>query len=160
MLFLKAPTLKTRLTTQIASHRIYILGGLVLSILLIIIALAIANTRTSSSGRAGSAGGSISSGKLSPENSYLFASPISAEADGSSPIRITVILLDAKGLGVVNQLITLKSSGNTIISPIQPMTDNFGRAIFDVISNSAGDHTINAEASGVSLSQTVSMTFR
>jgi hypothetical protein len=47
-----------------------------------------------------------------------------------------------------------------MISETQPMTDNLGRAIFDLTSSNPGNYTIIAEASGVTLPQQVSISFQ
>lgn len=143
------------------SHRVVILGGVIISFFVIILAFLVANSRSSFFGRASSTSSARISGSLSLENSYLFASPISAAADSSSVIRATVILLNDQGLGVSNEKVNLRLSGvGPLVNPIQPVTDTFGRAIFDLSSNVPGSYTISAELSGGSLPQTVSVVFR
>lgn len=143
------------------THRTVILAGIIVSIFVIILAVTIANSRTSFFGRAATTSSTRISGALSAENSYLFASPISAPADGSSLIRITVILLDDQGLGVASQLVSLKpSEAGVQITPVAPTTDTFGRAIFDLSATSPANYTISAEVSGAPLPQTVSIVFR
>lgn len=145
------------------SHRTIVLVGIIVSFLVIILALTIANSRSSFFGRAASTSSSVRlAGNLSLENSYLFASPISASADGSSIIRVTAIILSDTGLGVSGQKVTLSAarSNSLKITSTQPVTDTFGRAIFDVTSSSPGDYTISAEVSSQSLPQTVAVVFR
>ena len=152
-------------------HRMVLLAGVIISLFIIILGFTIANSRTSFFGRAAS----ISSitriaGNLSLENSYLFASPISALSDAQSVVRITAIVLSDQGLGVANQQISLKVSGQVPsgnlagsgvrINPIQPVTDTFGRAIFDLTSSAPGNYTISADVSNSTLPQTVSVVFR
>lgn len=144
------------------NHHTVILAGVFISFLIIILALTIANSRTSFFGRAASTSSSVRlAGNISLENSYLFASPISAAADGSSIIRITAIILSDTGLGISGQKVTLTAGNDKLkITPTQPVTDTFGRAIFDVTSSSPGDYTISAEVSSQSLPQTVAVVFR
>lgn len=161
MLYLNKKTVKFLPAGHHDSHTIIIMSGIIISLLVVILALVIANSRTSFFGRATTTSSTKISGSLSLENSYLFASPISAPADGSSIIRITAILLNDQGLGVASQLVTLKSAGGPPeITPVVPTTDTFGRAIFDVTAKSPGNYTISAEVSGASLPQTVSIVFR
>lgn len=142
---------------QFDRRNFYLFLGMGFSLLLIIIAITIASQRSSFSSRASS--GSNSSSLLSMENSYLFASPIAGEADGTSIIRVTAFLLNSQGLGVAGQKVELKTSSTTTISRIQPVTDTFGRAIFDLTSNKPGNYTISAEVGDLSLPQTVSISF-
>lgn len=142
-------------------HKTIILAGIIISFFIIILALTIANSRSSFFGRAASPSTQNRPGSLSLENSYLFASPISALGDGTSIIRVTAIVLNDTGLGISGQKVNLKaaSSGLTI-TQVQPITDTFGRAIFDVTSNTPGSYTISAEVSGGILPQTVAILFR
>ncbi len=141
-----------------SSHKIKLISGVVFSIVLIIVALTLATGRLSYSGRASSgSGGTVA---LSRENSYLFASPVVAQADGISYIRITVYLLNNQGFGIGGQKILLNLLKPLTIGQTQPVTDVFGRAIFDLTSTNPGDYTISAEALGVSLPQTVSVSFQ
>ena len=68
------------------------------------------------------------------ENSYLFASPLQAKAsdkdlpaDRREMIRLTVFLLDGRGLGVANQTITLHLPKDVTILSQQEITDNTGK---------------------------------
>jgi len=142
-------------------HKFYLIGGAVASLILILMAVTIAGQRSSFFGRAsGPNGSSLGNSNLSLDNSYVFASPISAASDGTSIIRVTVFLLNNQGMGVSGQSVILKTSGPINVSQIQPVSDNFGRATFDLTSNNPGDYKLSAEVSGVTLSQTVSVSFR
>jgi len=139
-------------------QKLFIFGGIIASILLIASALFIARERTS---YYSSASTGVNSRIFSPGNSYIFASPISASADGSGIIRITVFILDGQGLGVANQPVELAvGQGALTIAKIAPITDSFGRAYFDVTSQIAGSYTIGAQLSGVTLPQRVGVSFR
>lgn len=144
------------------SHRTIVLTGVIISFFVIILALTIANSRNSFFGRAANTPNVARlPGSISAENSYLFASPVSAPADGSSIIRVTAIILSDTGLGVAGQKVNLSSSSQNLkITQTQEVTDTFGRAIFDVTSSSPGDYTMSALVSGVLLPQTVSVVFR
>lgn len=137
-------------------HKFFIFTGLLISTGIVLLSAMLATYRTSFLGRAQSTSLPIS---FSRNNSYLFASPVAALADGDSIIRITVFLLDTSGLGIEGARIVLQSDKSLYIKEIQPITDSFGRAIFDVTSKTAGDYKINAQVEGVSLPQTVSISF-
>lgn len=145
---------------HVHSHRLIIISGIIISLFVIFVALILANSRMSFFGRAASTSTvTRMGGTLSPENSYIFASPLSAPADGSSIVRVTVILLSDTGLGVAGREVSLQSGPGLKISPTQPVTDNFGRAIFDATASSPGDYTLSAGVSGASLPQQVSVVF-
>jgi hypothetical protein len=138
-------------------HDIYIIAGIVISILIIIFSAILAITRTNLLGRAAE---TTSGGQLSKENSYVFASPIYAKADGSSIIRITVFLLNDQGLGVEGKKVEIKTAPQLQINSISSTTESFGRAIFDVTSANSGNYSISAVSEGITLPQTVSISFR
>ena len=138
-------------------HRIYIASGIILSTIIIISAISIASNRISFRSKA-SVQSDLSS--LSKQNSYIFASPISALADGESLIRVTVFLLNQQGLGVTGQTVKIKVMGPIKIEAIQPQTDSFGRATFDLSATNPGNYSVTAEASNVILPQTVTVSFR
>ncbi len=138
-------------------QNLFIISGIIVSLAIVFLSVTLALQRTSFSGRAQTTSTSI---LLSIDNSYIFASPISASADGASIVRITVFVLNNQGLGIPGQTVKLNTSGPVKINPITPVTDNFGRATFDLTCQTAGSYTISAEVSGVALSQKVSVSFR
>lgn len=141
----------------LVGHRLFIASGIIIAVIVILLSVTLATSRTSWFGRAQTP---TTSTALSRENSYIFASPITAAADGTSIIRITVFILNNQGLGVGGLSVELKTSGPVQIAKTQAVTDTLGRAIFDVTSTSRADYTIRAEVSGVSLPQSVSVSFQ
>jgi len=105
-------------------------------------------------------GVTTSSSTLSLDNSYVFASPLRAKVGGES-IRITVYILDNRGLGISGKKVSIGNGGGTLtVSPVQPATDAQGKAIFDVYSaSSPGVYIIQASADGVALTQKATITF-
>lgn len=93
------------------------------------------------------------------ENSYLFASPIQAKADGQEKIRVTVFLLDSSGLGVSRQPVTLKVPSALQIETLQSTTDDLGKATFNLFSTSAGKYEISATIPDFPLSQKINLLF-
>ena len=93
------------------------------------------------------------------ENSYLFASPIQAKADNKEKIRITAFLLDSRGLGVSNKTVKLKTTPSLDIQEIQAVSDDTGRAIFDVSSPSQGKYNISASINNKTLPQNIKIIF-
>ena len=93
------------------------------------------------------------------ENSYLFASPIQAKADGQEKVRITVFLLDGRGLGVPNQTVILNTPSQVTVKESQNITDTSGKAIFDLSSNIIKTFNISAQVGNKVLPQQVKVVF-
>lgn len=139
-------------------HQLYIIIGIIASLLILIAAINIAGNRISTLSRATS---SVSTSEMmSLENSYVFASPISALSNGTSVIRITIFVLDEQGLGILGKKVDLSIKGSLVIVPVQQVTDQMGRAIFDLTCENPGNYTINASVSGATLPQAVQISFR
>lgn len=100
-----------------------------------------------------------SSSPVALENSYLFASPLQAKADGQEKIRITVFILDGKGLGISNQNISLNDISYIKIENIQSTTDSYGKAIFDLTSTMPKQSKIQAKIGKDTIPQPVTVTF-
>ena len=96
---------------------------------------------------------------VSIDNSYLFASPLKA-AVSVERIRITAYILDGQGTGVSGRQVTLGGDNTSVrIYPISPVTDEYGRATFDIMGNSAGLFTLEASVDGKKLGQKVTVNF-
>lgn len=100
-----------------------------------------------------------SSGSTILENSYLFASPLQAKADGKEMIRLTVFLLDGRGLGVANQTVNLKLPSSVTINNQQEITDQSGKAIFDISSSVAQTINVTATTGNSTFPQKVRIVF-
>ena len=139
-------------------HKLYIYSGLLISLLIIYASVRLATTRTSWFGKASSGG--TDSFDLSLDNSYLFVSPLTADADGVSSIQVSSFILNQKGLGVSGVEVKLNSDKPLSISEVQPVTDSLGRAIIEVRSQNSGVYTLTASVKEKTLPQTVSVQFR
>lgn len=116
------------------------------------------NQRTTFFGRAFS---SIeNSGEVALENSYLFASPLSAQAGDKEKIRVTVFLLDNQGKGVAGQAVFLGQNEKLEITTVQGVTDDLGRAYFDIAAFSTGEYLIEARVDNLVLPQRVKLNFK
>jgi len=93
------------------------------------------------------------------ENSYLFASPIQAKADGQEKVRVTVFLLDGRGLGVPNQTVILNAPSQVTLKESQNITDTSGKAIFDLSSSVIKTFNISAQVGNKVLPQQVKVVF-
>jgi hypothetical protein len=93
------------------------------------------------------------------ENSYLFVSPLQAKADNKEKIRLTVFILDGRGLGVPNQIIDLQTSSQISTTEVQKITDDSGKAVFDLSSNVPGQFNISAKTNKGIIPQQVKVVF-
>lgn len=100
------------------------------------------------------------------ENSYLFASPLQAKAsdkdlpsDRREMIRLTIFLLDGRGLGVANQIIALHLPKDVTILSQQEITDNTGKAVFDIASSTNQTFYATASVGNNKLPQKVRVVF-
>jgi len=99
------------------------------------------------------------SGVVSLENCYIFASPLQARIGGDEKIRVTVFILDDSGKGVLGKTVFLTNNPKLVVSAAQPVSDDLGRAFFDVSSSSAGEFILQASVGSQTLPQEVKVTF-
>ena len=99
------------------------------------------------------------SSPIALSNSYLFASPLQAKADNQEKIRITVFVLDGRGLGLPNKTITIIKPALMNLTEVQPTTDDTGKAVFDLTSPQSGQFTLEAKTDFGVLPQKVKVTF-
>lgn len=93
------------------------------------------------------------------ENSYLFSSPLQAKADNKEKIRVTIFLLDGRGLGVPGQTVSLSTSSKINVTEIQNITDESGKAVFDLSSATAGQFNVSAKTQTGTIPQQVKVVF-
>lgn len=125
-----------------------------LSIALVASLFVVVRTTTTYQRAAGS-----SSGSTVLENSYLFASPLQAKADGKEMVRITVFLLDGRGLGVGNQTVSLKIPNSVTVNNQQEITDQSGKVVFDLSSTVTQTINVTATTNNLTLPQKVRVVF-
>lgn len=102
---------------------------------------------------------STNSSTIALENSYLFASPLQAKADGKEQIRITVYILDGRGLGVANKKVSLIVPNSVNNNNIQSTSDDSGKAVFDLSTISTQKINITATTDGKKIPQQVKVMF-
>ena len=92
-------------------------------------------------------------------NSYIFASPIQAKAGDKELIRITVFILNDKGVGVPGKEVILLPSPSLNIKNTQSTTDTYGKAIFDVYSDFSGKFNLKAKVDNREIIENVNIIF-
>ena len=99
-------------------------------------------------------------------NSYVFAAPILAQADGQQKIQVTVFLLDEKGIGIKDQPVNLllrpleSTAASPQIKAVRPTTDSLGQAIFEITCRQPGKFQVVATVNGRQLIRTTRIIFR
>lgn len=96
---------------------------------------------------------------FSPENSYVFVSPLQAKADGQELIRVTIFILNNQGLGLPGKQVDLKNSQQLKVQTIKGNSDEYGRAVFDVSSADSGEFYISIEVENRELNQRAHLSF-
>jgi hypothetical protein len=146
---------------RVSRKAMYTLIVFVFIVLLLILFLYLSrNSNFFGRGKTSSNSTQINNGSvLSPDNSYVFASPIRAKANGEQ-IRITVYILDDRGIGMSGKAVSIGGGNILQVNPVQPITDNQGRATFDIAgAGSPGVYIIQATVNGTTLIQKATVYF-
>jgi hypothetical protein len=93
--------------------------------------------------------------KVSVKNSFLLGEKISAKADGEDKCVVNVFVLDADGKGILGKQVQLSGLGS-----LDAITDNFGKATFELTSNVVNQYELAASINGAPLGKTMKVTFR
>lgn len=101
----------------------------------------------------------ISQATFSIDNSYIFSTPSQARANGQEKIRLTVFILNNQGLGVLGKKIFIGTNPSLNIEAIQGLTDNYGKAYFDISSIKSGEYFLEIKADDTALSQKAHLIF-
>lgn len=102
---------------------------------------------------------SVISNSFSVDNSYVFFTPLQVKANGQEKIRLTVFILNNQGLGVSGKKVLISSDQTLNIETIQGLTDDFGKAYFDISSEKAGEYYLEIKADGTALNQKAHLSF-
>ncbi|MDP2684302.1 MAG: Ig-like domain-containing protein [bacterium] len=96
---------------------------------------------------------------VSISNSYVFASPVRAKASGDL-IRVTVFLLDDEGRGIFDKKVSLRAlEGVLDIKDVQSLTDETGKAMFDLGSSVIGTFSLEAVTEKLVLPQKIKVIY-
>ena len=101
----------------------------------------------------------ISRSSFSIDNSYIFSTPSQARANGQEKIRLTVFILNNQGLGVLGKKIFIGTDPSLNIEAIQGLTDNYGKAYFDISSSKAGEYFLEIKADDTALKSKAHIVF-
>lgn len=135
---------------------VLVIAGVFLLLLFLLVGIYLVNRRTNVSSRAYTPPDTSS---VSIDNSYLFASPLTALAGGEK-IRISIFILNKQGIGLSGKQVTLGRSDGVRVDVIQAITDFLGKAVFDVKASKPGLYYIEAAVENQVLPQRVAVTFK
>lgn len=102
---------------------------------------------------------SIKTVAFSVDNSYVFLTPLRARANGQEKIRVTVFVLDDQGLGVLGKKVVIDQDEALNIENIQALTDNYGKAYFDIKSSKIGEYYLRVLVDDIELKQKAHLSF-
>lgn len=102
---------------------------------------------------------SVSQTTFSVDNSYVFATPLRASANSQEKIRVTVFVLNNQGLGVMGKQVVIGQNEALNIETIQGLTDQLGKAVFDISSNKVGEYYSEVKVEKSLLPQKVRLSF-
>ena len=95
--------------------------------------------------------------KVSLGNSYLLGDKILAKADGIEKCTVNVFVLDSSDKGVKGMRVNLSGMPS---GEMEGLSDNNGKAAFEISSLTEGQFTLTGSINGVSLEKTLKITFR
>jgi len=106
----------------------------------------------------------IAPGQVHAGTSRVDATPTSAPSDGTTPVTITVTVLDVNNnplQGLAGNLVNIAANPATGVTITQPAaaTDANGRTTATAVSTAGGVITFSATASGVAITDTAQVTF-
>lgn len=101
----------------------------------------------------------ISQATFSIDNSYIFNTPSQARANGQDKIRLTVFILNNQGLGVLGKKIFVGTDSSLNIEVIQGITDNYGKAYFDISATKAAEYFLEIKVQDEALNQKAHLVF-
>lgn len=102
---------------------------------------------------------SVSQQSFSVDNSYLFVTPLRAPANGTDKVRVNVFVLNSQGLGVLGKNIYLGKDAALKTDEIQSTTDQYGKAVFDISSQSPGEYFLDVRVEDTLLPQKAHISF-
>jgi len=102
---------------------------------------------------------SVITSSFSVENSYVFTTPLQARANGQEKIRLTVFVLNNQGMGVIGKKVFITPDPTLNIETIQGLTDNYGKAYFDISSTKQGEYYLSVLVDDTALIQKAHLSF-
>ncbi len=97
--------------------------------------------------------------QFSASNSYVFLNPGRAQADGKEQIRMTIMILNENGMGVLGKKPVISVDPRITITTTQDTTNTMGEAKYEFASSIPGDFYVTITVDGVVVPQKAPLTF-
>jgi len=96
---------------------------------------------------------------VSAENSYVFMNPMQAQADGKDKIRVTIMILNQNGLGVLGKKPVIGVDPRVTVNRVQDTTNSLGEAIFEFSTTTPGQYSIEVTVDNINIPQKSMLSF-
>jgi hypothetical protein len=96
---------------------------------------------------------------FSAENSYVFMNPRTAQANGEDKIRVTIMILNGNGLGVMGKKPQITVDQKVVVSAVQDTTNNLGEVIYEFSSSTPGDYYMTVKIEDTVIPQKAPLSF-
>lgn len=96
---------------------------------------------------------------FSADNSYVFMNPRTAQANGVDKIRVTVMVLNGNGLGVLGKKPLIEVDQRVTKTLVQEATNNLGEAIFEFSTTTPGEYYIKVKIDDTEIPQKTPLSF-
>lgn len=94
---------------------------------------------------------------VSLADTIIIGEKVLAKADGEDKSKINVFVMDKSGKGIKGKSVEL--TGNLVGLPMNSMTEDDGRAVFEVGTTTKGQYKLGANVEGIELGKFVTVTF-
>ena len=96
---------------------------------------------------------------VSADNSYVFMNPLKAQANGKDKIRVTLMILNGSGLGVLGKKPIITSDPRLVVDKVQEATDTLGKAVFEYSTTVPGEYYLEVKIDDIVLPQKAHLSF-
>jgi len=85
--------------------------------------------------------------------------PLRAQANGKDKIRVTVMVLNGSGLGVMGKKPVIVVDPRLVVDRVQDATDSLGKAIYEFSSTITGEYYMEVKIDEITLLQKIKLSF-
>jgi hypothetical protein len=96
---------------------------------------------------------------FSAENSYVFLNPRTAQANGTDKIRVTLMILNGNGLGVMGKKPVIQVDPKVTSNAVQDTTNNLGEAIYEFSTTNPGEYFMTVKIEDTVIPQKAPLSF-
>ena len=96
---------------------------------------------------------------VSADNSYVLMNPLKAQANGKDKIRVTLMILNGSGLGVLGKKPIITSDPRIVVDKVQEATDTLGKAVFEYSTTVPGEYYLEVKIDDIVLPQKAHLSF-